>query len=145
MSALWSSQRAPRALGARDWAAAILVTWLVPLVLSLPVIGIHQVLFHIVPDAAVPELRMFSYYLATALIISPAFSWIGLLFLVPVVVLLVARGWFGWLSALLAGALTGSLATAIMGGPGSVVGLIFGAGAGIILRAALQIRRPDLF
>jgi hypothetical protein len=88
---------------------------------------------------------MTSYFLATALIISPAFTWIGLAVSLPAVLGLLARGWFGWLPALLTGGLAGAIAAALLGGAGSAVGPSLGILGAILFRSVLRARRPELF
>jgi hypothetical protein len=68
------------------------------------------------------------------LILSPAFAWIGWLLAVPLVVLAVLRGWFGWGSALLIGAAAGAVAGDLAG---TDLALPFGILALLVLRAIL--------
>ena len=144
MSVLSSEPRAHRTLRLWDWGIAYMAAWLAPLALGLLMIVFHMLVSTALAGTGAPMFRMASYFLATALTISPAFTWIGLSLSVPIVLGLLMRGWFGWLPAILAGAASGTMATALMGGLGSAIGPAFGAGAGLVFWLTLHWRRPDL-
>lgn len=81
--------------------------------------------------------------IASGLLFSPLYSWMGwLAALLPVMVAL-RQGWFGWVPALLIGAASGSVAGALAE---TEVALPFGIAALLVLRAVLgrvlPLRRP---
>ena len=145
MSALRCAPGAHRALALRDWILGYSVAWLAPAGVGLILAGLYGVMALLTPGPGWVALHFASYMLATALVISPAFSWIGLALSLPLVIWLMGRGRFGWLSALACGLLTGEVAAAIMGGLGSFVAGGFGMMAALTLWAVLWLRRPDLF
>jgi len=145
-----SGHGAHRALRWRDWGIAWLAAWLAPFGVGISAILLGPILLlpllsGMLPDAGLDYLRLLSWVVATALFISPAFTWIGLLVLLLLSVPMLALGRFGWLSAIIAGAAAGLLATGLLGGMGAAIGPVFGAGAALVFRAVLKARRPELF
>lgn len=81
---------------------------------------------------AEPGLEL--WFIASALIFSPLYSWIGWLIALPPVMLALWQGWFGWAAALLIGAGSGLLAGALAD---TEIALPFGILALLVLRAVL--------
>ncbi|WP_114967137.1 hypothetical protein [Alkalilacustris brevis] len=134
-----------RNLQTSDWIVALLSAWLAPVALGAVVILLHLIVSTAAAETAMPLVRMSSYFLATGLIISPAFTWIGLGMALPLLLGLQATGWFGLLPSMAVGATTGALAAWFMGGVGSVVGPAFGVFGCLLFWLALRLRRRDLF
>lgn len=142
MSLLRSARGAHRRLDWRAWALAGLVAWLAPVAAGVVLGGLAGLAGRLLAPDAAPGLELVLYISATALVISPAFAWIGLLILLPLLHALAAVGWLGWLPALAAGALAGELAATLLGGLGSLVGPMYGLVSATILRAVLVRLRP---
>jgi len=89
---------------------------------------------------AVPAGRLWAesslelWFIASALIFSPLYSWIGWLIALPSVMLALWQGWFGWATALLIGAGSGLVAGTLAD---TEISLPFGIVALLVLRAVL--------
>lgn len=110
------------------------LVWLLPMPLGL--------LGQVVSFAFSGETALAIYFSGLALVVSPAFSWIGWLIATPLVALALRLGWFGWLVAALIGAFAGWLAgqiaqTDLAGG--------FGLVSVVVLRLALGWFIPQAF
>ena len=120
----------PRLLGT---AVAL---WILPAVIG-------AVLLQIV-DTGSGDMSFRAWAFASALGLSPLFSWAGWLVGLPLVALALRAGWFGWLPAALIGAfagwLVGQAAGVEAGGPG-----IFGLVVMVALRALLGRAVPAAF
>jgi len=81
---------------------------------------------------AEPGLQL--WFIASALIFSPIYSWIGWLIALPSVMLALWQGWFGWATALLIGAGSGLVAGTLAD---TEISLPFGMVALLVLRAVL--------
>jgi hypothetical protein len=81
---------------------------------------------------AEPGLEL--WFIASTLIFSPLYSWIGWLIALPTVILALWQGWFGWATALLIGAGSGLVAGALAD---TEIALPFGIVALLVLRAVL--------
>lgn len=134
-----------RKLHPSDWVLALLCAWLAPVAVGALVIGLHLLVSTAAAEASMPLVRMSSYFLATGLIISPAFTWIGLVMALPLLLGLQASGFFGLLPSIIVGAATGTVAAWLMGGVGSAVGPAFGIFGCLLFWIALRLRRGDLF
>lgn len=86
-----------------------------------------------------PEVQLSLYGFVYVLIFSPVFSWIGWVLALPVIWYLLRDGWFGWLSAALAGAVMGAIAGGFID---SSAALPFGLVALVALRAVLGWKLP---
>ena len=104
--------------------------WLAPVALGLAGLGAFAALGRVLQA----ETGYALWFGATALALSPAFSWIGWLIALPAVALALSRGWFGWLTAALIGAIAGSVAGAIAE---TTIALPFGLLALLALRGVL--------
>lgn len=94
-----------RHVGLRRLAVAAVMACVLPSILG----GMLLVVLHmaaLAPDGSAvwPRLQM----LATLATLSPLLGWPALAIALPAAALLLSRGWFGWLPALLLGAVTGA-------------------------------------
>ena len=74
--------------------------------------------------------------------LSPAFTWFGLLLAAPLTAILMDRGWFGWLPAFAFRTSAGAGQSWLVGTP---IALPFGACLAVILRAKLVRLAPEAF
>ena len=89
------------------------------------------------------EPALVLWFVASGLIFSPLYSWIGWLVALPPVMLALLQGWFGWAVAIAIGAGSGLAAGALAD---TEAALPFGIAALLVLRAVLgwtlPLRRP---
>ena len=135
----------PAATGWRVWAWAYLAAWAVPPAIGALLVAVYLPVAAVLPGDRAEGLLLGLYMGATALLISPAFSWIGLLLSVLPMLALAAAGWLGWVPALACGALSGWAAAALLGGIDSLTGPLYGLAAAAILRGTLQRLHPSMF
>ena len=130
-----------RLVGWSDLAVAALAAWVVPMVPGLALMAMVPVMGLIPASAGEPALLAGT--LGVALVFSPLLSWVGLLIGVPLSVLCLARGWFGWGVALAVGAMSAGIAAGALDMAAGVT-LTVGAGAAAVFRAVLIAMRPGL-
>jgi len=88
------------------------------------------------------EAWLLVWALAALLLLSPAFTWFGLVLAAPLVAVGMDRGWFGWLPALALGAAIGVSLGMILDTP---LALPFGLTLAAILRATTARLAPQAF
>jgi hypothetical protein len=80
---------------------------------------------------------------AFALMFSPLYSWVGMLFLAPLAYGLSRAGRLGWVPAALAGIVAGLCASGFVPGMTQAVPAGFGLLAAVVLRGSLFLLAPD--
>ena len=108
---------------------SFLVLWIAPVGLGL--IGL---LLAVVVGRLWAEPALGLWFIASGLIFSPLYSWIGWLVALTPVMLALQQGWFGWVVAIAIGAGSGLVAGALAD---TEVALPFGIAALLVLRAVL--------
>ena len=143
MRAFRSTPGGARVAGGKAIALAVLATWLLlPTVLIPVLIGGGELAG--LADAGDDPLGA-SVYLVAAVQYAMLVSWTGLLAAVPAMLGAMRLGLFGWASAVLIGALAGSLAGLLPVMPAAPFPAIYGAGAILGLWAMLRATRPRAF
>ncbi len=127
-----------------DWLPALAAAAAVPVALGLATLALATGL-GLLPVRPAPETLIALHLAGAALVLSPAFAWVGFAAFLPLAAALARAGWLGTVPALAAGALAGALAAKLLGGTSAAVTAGYGAAAAGIFRAVLRRRRPDLF
>ena len=117
-------------LGWRRALLAFALTWIAPALLG----AVLQALMWGLGTQTWGESWLMLWAVAALLMLSPAFTWFGLLLAAPLVAVLMDRGWFGWLPALALGCGLGATLGWLSGTP---LALPFGAGLAAVLHASL--------
>ncbi len=130
MSLLQSPLGEFRALGWRRFGVALAIAWLAPALLAAVALLLQRLLQTPMWGSGFAAL----WSLSLMLLLSPMTSWFALLPAAPIVAILMDRGWFGWMPAIVLGAGTGAGLGLLIGSP-----LLIGLGVAIfaLLRAAL--------
>jgi len=123
-------------LGWRRALAAHAMAWLAPAAIGAAL----QALLWSFGTQTWGEAWLMLWALAALLILSPAFTWFGLVLAAPLTAILMDRGWFGWLPALGLGTVIGAALGWLIGTP---LALPFGAATALVLRLALARIAPD--
>lgn len=137
MGLLTSHPQHPLAWGKVVSAAALL--WLAPVALGLAGMLLSMAVNRLSDGQSGADALLWLGFLSYALLLSPAFSWIGWLLALPLVALALNRGWFGWGTAAAIGAVAGAIAGAAID---SEIALAFGIVALLALRALLGRMLP---
>jgi len=138
MSLLWSAPDGYGFVRFRGLVIGLAVAWLLPGLVAALALGIQYLIG--APNWGPDWLLLWAT--STLVAISPLLSWLGLILAAPFVAMLLDRGWFGWLPALLTGLAVGGLMAYLMG---TMLALSFGAALMLILRAALGRIAPAAF
>ncbi|MDO9526403.1 MAG: hypothetical protein Q7J57_12855 [Gemmobacter sp.] len=136
MSAWRSRSGGHRLVGWSDLAIAALTAWVAPMVPGLALMALAPIL----PN----EAALFASALGLALAFSPIASWVGLIIGVPLSVLCLAKGRFGWAVAPLVGLVSGAFAAQVVGVGDGIAGPL-GAVAAVVFRAVLAGMKPVAF
>ena len=115
-----------------------LVLWLAPVALALLVIPPLQL---VAETSFLAGAVLFLLVVASGLMLSPVFSWLGWLIALPCVWWLLRHGWFGWGSAAALGFASGAVAGAFVA---SEIAAPFGLVALLALRALLGRLEPAM-
>ena len=118
----------------RQLLAATGVLWLAPMALGLCGLAIFMAFSRGLGDQMYGELALSLWAISYALLLSPAFSWVGWVIALPAVAFALGRGWFGWGPAALIGITAGTVAGAVVE---SDLALPFAILALLALRAVL--------
>jgi hypothetical protein len=94
----------------RQLLGTVAIVWAAPLVLGWFLIALNRGLALFAPA----EVQLTLYLTAMTLIFSPIYAWVGWGLALPILWLLLRDGWFGWVPALLTGAVAGACAGAIV-------------------------------
>jgi hypothetical protein len=130
MTLLLSTPDGFRLLGWRSFGIAALITWLLPAVVAGAALAVQWLL----GTQSWGDGFLMLWALSVLVLFSPALSWFALLVAVPLVWALMARGWFGWIPALLLGMGFGAVFAFVVGNDAMVT---FGAALVALLRAAI--------
>jgi hypothetical protein len=122
-------------LGWRKFGIALLITWLLPAVVAGAALALQWVL----GTQSWGDGFLMLWALSVLVLFSPALSWFALLVAVPLVWALMARGWFGWIPALLIGMALGAAFAFVVGNDAMVT---FGAVLLALLRAVIGRLAP---
>lgn len=138
MSLLFSTPEGYGLLRFRGLLIALLTTWLLPSVLALLALGAQKLL----NSPSWGDGFLLLWATSYLLLMSPALSWLGLMLAAPLVAILMDRGWFGWIPALLLGLLCGGVTAYLMG---HELAISFGAFLLLAMRAILGRLCPAAF
>lgn len=149
MAVFRSARRGDRAMGWRDWALGYLITWTMPLSIGL-VLALFATLWRMPFEKlgmAVPLETPVSLvlFIGTFLLMVPVFSWLGLLFSLPFVWLVLRLGLGGWMVFLLGGFSMGLLGAAALGGMAPEFPVAVGILSAFGYRWLLVRRHPGIF
>lgn len=136
MSLIGSAPHGYERLGFRRLSVALLVVWLLPSVVAALALGAQKLL-------GMPQWggRYLLLWASTFLmLLSPVLSWLGLILAAPIVAVLMDRGWFGWIPALLLGVAAGTVIALLMG---HGMAISFGAMLLVMLRAMIGWLEPE--
>lgn len=114
------------------------IVWLLPAVLAALALGVQM----LVGSQSFGGGYLMLWATSVLVLISPAFSWFGLVLVSPLVAILLDRGWFGWLPALALGVAAGGAVGWLLN---SALAVSFGAILLMGLRAALGRLYPAAF
>ncbi len=131
----------PDGFATLGWRSALIahsVAWLAPAATG----AILQVLLWTLGTQTWGEGWLMLWALAALLMLSPLFTWFGLTLAAPLTAILMDRGWFGWLPALVLGTTIGAVLGWLIGTP---LALPFGTFTALILRATLGRIAPEAF
>lgn len=122
-------------LGWRKYALSVLLTWLLPAVVAGFALGVQWTL----GTQSWGDGYLILWTLSVLALLSPLLSWFALGLATPLIHVLMQRGWFGWIPALLLGmALGAGLAFFI----GNEAIISFGAAQMAILRGFIARFTP---
>ncbi len=123
------------------WRRAVIahgIAWIAPAALG----GLGQALLWAFGTQTWGDGWLGLWALSALLMLSPAFTWFGLVLAAPLTAILMDRGWFGWLPASALGAAVGATLGLVIDTP---LALPFGTGLAILLRATLARIAPEAF
>ncbi len=126
-----------RKIGSWGFFAAAVTAWIAPVPIGLALLGVSRLLS--------PEPALLVGLAGMAMLVAPMWSWVGLALGLPAAAGLLAVGWFGWIPALVTGALSALVAAEAIGGMGSAPALAVGLPAAAAFRAVLAAIRPEAF
>ena len=130
MSLLYSRPEGYEFMRFRGLLTGLVIVWLLPSVVALVALTVQ----YLADTPARGELGLMTWAASVLLLASPLLSWLALVLAAPFVAMLMDRGWFGWMPAIVLGAGTGAGLGLLIGSP-----LLIGLGVAIfaLLRAAL--------
>ncbi len=138
MTILLSSPNGFRILGWRKFGLALLTTWLLPAVIAAVALALQWIL----GTQGWGDGFLMLWALSVLMLFSPALSWLALLVATPLVLVLMNRGWFGWVPAVVLGMGFGGALGFIVGNEAMIT---FGAAQMAILRGLLARACPEAF
>lgn len=138
MTLLLSTRYGYRLLGLLGLIKALLITWLLPGAIAAIALGAQKLL----NTPALGDGFLLLWASTYLLMMSPVLSWLGLLLAAPLVVVLLNRGWFGWIPALALGIACGAVTAYLMH---HELAISFGAALLLILRAVIGRLCPAAF
>jgi hypothetical protein len=138
MSLLFSAPDGYASLRFRGLLLGLIIAWLLPSSVAAMALAVQWLL----GTPAMGDGFLMLWAGSYLLLISPALSWLGLVLAAPLVAILMDRGWFGWIPALMLGILCGGVTAVLMG---HVVAVSFGAALLVILRGVLGRICPQAF
>jgi hypothetical protein len=130
MTLLLSTPDGFRLLGWRKLAVALLTTWLLPSLVAALALGLQWLM----GSQSWGDGFLMFWALSVLVLFSPVLSWFALLVAIPLVMVMMNRGWFGWIPALMLGMIFGAALAFFVGNEAMVT---FGAAQMAILRGLL--------
>ena len=127
MSLLLSPPHGFHVLGWRKYGIAVLLTWLLPALIAGAALGVQWLL----GTQSWGDGFLMLWAMSVLVLFSPALSWFALVLATPLIYVLMQRGWFGWIPAIVLGMAFG-LALSFFVGNFAMVS--FGAAQMAILR-----------
>jgi len=114
-------------LGRRRAWMVFLVTWLAPALIGTPAVLLQRAL----GTQTWGDGWLWVFAVSAVALISPVFTWFGLILAAPLVAMMMDRGWFGWLPAL-------ALGSALAASLGWMIGNPYVLPAGLVLAVTLR-------
>ena len=98
-------------IGLKAYAKANLIIWIAPWFIGALLLGVQWSL----GSQSWGDRWLMVWTLSLLVTLSPAVTWFVLILAAPLVAVLMDRGWFGWIPAVLTGMATGALIFALTG------------------------------
>lgn len=124
------------------------LAWVIPMMIGVCLIVVDKAFTGSMPPwpQTLDQAGLFNRYFPATLIWAPLWGFPAVVVgLFPLRQILIVKGWFGWASALAAGALAGIAVPVVFGPSYWLIGPLYGAGFLWIQQAIFKARYPATF